>query len=35
VLLAERDPSKYDLAAGRWISRFLEETPDACDRAET
>jgi hypothetical protein len=27
--LAERNPQQYDRAAGRWISRFLEETPDA------
>jgi hypothetical protein len=29
VLLAERNPQQYDRAAGRWISRFVEETPDA------
>jgi hypothetical protein len=29
VVLAERSPTQFDRAAGRWISRFLEETPDA------
>jgi hypothetical protein len=29
VVVAERDPSKYDRAAGRWICRFIEETADA------
>jgi hypothetical protein len=29
VVLAERNPAQYDRAAGRWLSRFLEETPDA------
>jgi hypothetical protein len=29
VVIAERDPAKYDRAATRWISRFIEETPDA------
>jgi hypothetical protein len=29
VVLAERNPQQYERAAGRWISRFLEETPDA------
>ena len=30
VVLAERDPAaRYPRAATRWISRFLEETPDA------
>jgi hypothetical protein len=32
VVLSERDPSHYHRAAGRWISRFLEETPDALPR---
>jgi hypothetical protein len=29
VVLAERNPQQYERAASRWISRFLEETPDA------
>jgi hypothetical protein len=29
VVLSERNPSQYHRAAGRWISRFLGETPDA------
>jgi hypothetical protein len=32
VVLAERSPAQYQRAAGRWISRFLEETPDASPR---
>jgi hypothetical protein len=29
VVIAERNPQQHERAAGRWISRFLEETPDA------
>jgi hypothetical protein len=29
VVMAEQSPAQFDRAAGRWISRFLEETPDA------
>jgi hypothetical protein len=29
VVLAERNPQQYERAAGRWVSRFLEETPNA------
>jgi len=29
VVLAERSPAQYERAAGRWISRFLEEMPYA------
>lgn len=29
VVIAERSPAQYDRASGRWVLRFLEETPDA------
>jgi hypothetical protein len=29
VVMAERSPAQFDRAASRWVSRFLEETPDA------
>ena len=29
VVFAERDPARYRRAAPRWISRFLEEAPNA------
>jgi hypothetical protein len=29
VVMAERSPQQYERAAGRWVSRFVEETPDA------
>jgi hypothetical protein len=29
VVMAQRSPAQFNRAAGRWISRFLEETPDA------
>jgi hypothetical protein len=28
VLLAERDPTRYPKAVARWVSRFLDETPE-------